>query len=87
MRFALPTLLVVSLLAVPTAARAQSADPSGHWEGTITIPGGEIPFQIDLSKNAKGKLVATYSRPEENLKGMPMVNVTLTDARSPSTCP
>jgi hypothetical protein len=75
MRVALPTLLVVSLFAAPAAA--QSADPSGHWEGAITIPGGEIPFQIDVSKNAQGKLVATYSRPEENLKGLPMANVTL----------
>ena len=77
MRVALPTLLVVSLLAAPTAAGAQSVDPSGHWEGAIAIPGGEISFQIDLSMNAQGKLVAAYSRPEENLKGMPMVNVTL----------
>ncbi len=77
MRFALPTLLVVSLLVVPTAARAQSVDPSGHWEGAIAIPGGEIPFQVDLAMNAQGKLVAAYSRPEENLKGMPMVNVSL----------
>jgi hypothetical protein len=76
MRFTLPSLLVVSLLAVP-AAHAQSVDPSGHWEGAITIPGGEIPFQVDLSKNAQGKLVAAYSRPEENLKGLPMTNVTL----------
>jgi hypothetical protein len=77
MRYALPTLLVVSLLAAPNVARAQSIDPSGHWEGAITIPGGEIPFQVDLAKNAQGKLIATYSRPEENLKGLPMVNVGL----------
>ena len=77
MRVTLLTLLVVSLLAVPEAARAQSVDPSGHWEGAITIPGGEIPFQVDLSKNAQGKLVATYSRPENDLRGLPMANVTL----------
>jgi len=77
MRFALPTLLVVSLLAASTAARAQSVDPSGHWEGAINIPGGEISFQIDLTTNAQGKLIATYSRPEENLKGLPLTNVTL----------
>ena len=77
MRVTLLSLLVVSLLAVPGAARAQSVDPSGHWEGAITIPGGEIPFQVDLSKNAQGKLLATYSRPEENLKGLPMNHVTL----------
>lgn len=77
MHFALPTLLVVSLLAAPVAARAQSVDPSGHWEGAIAIPGGEIPFQVDLAMNAQGKLVAAYSRPEEHLKGMPMINVSL----------
>src|SRR5689334_7545640 len=77
MRFTLPTLLVVSLLAVPATARAQSVDPSGHWEGAITIPGSEIPFQVDLSKHAQGKLVATFSRPENNLKGLPLANVSL----------
>ena len=43
MRVTLLTLLVVSLLAVPGAARAQSVDPSGHWEGAITIPGVRFP--------------------------------------------
>lgn len=77
MRLITPTLLVVSLLAVPGTARAQAVDPSGHWEGAITIPGGEIPFQVDLSKNAQGKLVATYSRPENGLRGLPMANASL----------
>ncbi len=75
MRFTPPTLLVVSLLTISGTARSQSVDPSGHWEGAITIPGGEIPFQVDLSKNAQGKLVATYSRPENNLNGLPLANV------------
>ena len=80
MRAVLPTLLVVSLLAAPTATRARSVDPSGHWEGAITIPGGAIPFQVDLAKNAAGKLTATYSRPENGLKGLPLANVTLDGA-------
>jgi hypothetical protein len=75
MRLVLPTLLVVSLLAVP--ATAQSPDPSGHWEGAITIPGSEIPFQVDFSKGAEGTLKATYSRPENNLTGLPLSNVTI----------
>jgi hypothetical protein len=77
MRFTLRTMLVVSLLVAPTAARAQAVDPSGHWEGTIPIPNSEIAFQVDLSKNAKGDLIATYSRPAEGLKNFPMTNVTL----------
>lgn len=77
MRVTLPTLLVVSLLAAPISARAQAVDPSGHWEGAITIPGGEIPIQIDLSRNTGGAWTATYSRPENGLKGLPLANVTL----------
>ena len=77
MHLTLRTMLVVSLLATATTVRAQGIDPSGHWEGAITIPGSEIPFQVDLSRNAQGGLVATYSRPENNLKGLPLANVVL----------
>jgi hypothetical protein len=77
MRFMCLTTLVVSLLVAPSTARAQAVDPSGHWEGAITIPGGEILFQVDLSKNARNKLSATYSRPAEHVFGLPMTNVTL----------
>ena len=40
--------LVVSLLAFnPSSAAAQStADPTGHWEGTITAPMGELEFEV-----------------------------------------
>ena len=81
MRVTLRTLLVVSLLATATTVGAQGLDPSGHWEGTITLPGGDIPFQVDVAKNAQGALVATYSRPENNLKGLPLANVALDGRR------
>lgn len=78
MRFSLPSLLVVSLLAGVPAASAQAVDPSGHWEGTITLPGGDgMTFQVDLSKNAKGDIIGTYSRPDEKLQGLPLTRVTL----------
>jgi hypothetical protein len=77
MRFTPRTILVVSLLVAPTVAQAQAVDPSGHWEGTIPVPGVEIAFQVDLSTNAQGTLIATYSRTEEHLTGLPMTNVTL----------
>jgi len=76
MRLSLRIMLVVSLLVVPATARAQTVDPSGHWEGAITIPGAEIPFQVDL-KNDRGTLIATYSRPENNFRGLPLANVSL----------
>jgi hypothetical protein len=78
----LRALIIVSVLCTPIAARAQAAvDPSGHWNGTISAPFGEIPFQVDLARNSEGKLVATYSRPENHLNGFPLTNVAL-DGRS-----
>ena len=77
MCFTLRTTLVVSLLVAPTAVHAQTTDPTGHWDGAITIPGGEIPFQVDVAKDDHGRLIATYSRPENNLKGLPLANVSL----------
>ena len=76
MRFSLPSLLVVSLFAVvPATTSAQTVD--GHWEGAITLPGGEMPFHVDLSKNARGELIATYSRPDSDLNGLPLTGVKL----------
>lgn len=77
MRFSLPSLLVVSLIIAPAAAHAQAVDASGHWEGAISIPNGEMVFQIDLAKNTNGQLIATYSSPANNLKGLPLTRVTL----------
>jgi hypothetical protein len=82
MRSTLHTVIIVSLLFAPIAARAQTTvDPSGHWEGAISAPFGEIQFQVDLARNSEGKLVATYSRPENHLNGFPLTNVAL-DGRS-----
>jgi hypothetical protein len=78
MRPFIRSLLVVSLvLASTTVGRAQTVDPTGHWEGAIEIPGGELPFQVDLSKNAKGELIATYGRPDTGLKGLPLTRITV----------
>jgi len=82
MRSPLRTVIIVSMLFAPIAARAQTTvDPSGHWEGAISAPFGEIPFQVDLARNSEGKLVATYSRPENHLNGFPLTNVAF-DGRS-----
>jgi hypothetical protein len=77
MRFTLGTMLVVSLSVVPAVAQAQPVDPSGHWEGAITIPGSEIPFHVDVARDEHGALIATYSRPDNTLKGLPLANVAL----------
>lgn len=77
MRSLLPSVLVVSLLIAPAAAGAQAVDASGHWEGAISTPMGEMLFHVDLSNNAKGDVIGTYSRPDNNLTGLPLTRATL----------
>jgi hypothetical protein len=70
--------LAASLLicAPPTALRAQSADPSGHWEGSVEIPGRTLPFEIDLAKDAKGALMGTLSGTD--VRNLPLTRVAVT---------
>ena len=68
------TSLVAALLLVSAPiARAQiPADPSGHWAGSIQIPGREVIFELDLVKNGDGRLVGTMNSPAEHIKGLPL---------------
>src|SRR6266849_2458564 len=60
-----------------------TADPSGHWEGTVSAPFGEVRIEVDLVKNAKGDLAGTFGQPAQELegrklpklKGLPLSNV------------
>jgi len=64
-------------LAVSAAAQAQTAiDPSGHWEGSITAPFGEIPIALDLARR-DGTLIATFSRQDGSVTGFPLSDVEL----------
>jgi hypothetical protein len=55
--------------------RAQSlADPSGHWEGAVP---GMARFEIDLARNAAGEFIGTISLPDEHLKGLPLLSVSV----------
>ena len=54
--------LVVFALAGISAARAQSeTDPSGHWKGSLEIPGQSLPLEFDLAKDAKGEFIGTLT--------------------------
>ena len=76
-------LLAIILLAPLPVLRAQTAaDPSGHWEGAIHAPFGEINLEVDLAKNAEGVFAATYGNPKDNLKGFPLANVAIPRACS-----
>ena len=75
-------LITASLLLVPvTSLLAQTApDPSGHWAGAIHVPpfngagAREVGIEIDFSKNA-GVPAATFSQPDQHVKGLPLSNV------------
>ena len=66
-------ILVAALLLMPASGlRAQTAaDPSGHWEGAIDIPGNSIRFQLDLAKNGAGELMGAVTSMETK-GGLPL---------------
>jgi len=74
--------LVVSLVALGASpAAAQSADPTGHWEGTITAPMGQIDFEIDVVREASGAFVATYGQKATGVRGLPLTAITVEGRR------
>ena len=68
---------LVIVTAVPLALRAQTVDPSGHWQGSISVPSRPIAIEIDLQKNAKGELVGTLSNAAQNVSGLPLAKVSV----------
>ena len=72
-RMLLSAAFVAIALATPQLVAAQSAQPSGHWEGSFSGPTGEVSVQLDLSPNSAGVLVGTLSTDE--VKGLPVSNL------------
>ncbi len=67
----LRTLLFAALLlsSIPSLYAGTTTDPSGHWEGTISAPMGEVRIEVDLAKNAKGEVTGTFGQPAQELEG------------------
>jgi hypothetical protein len=75
--------LVVSLAvfaASPAAAQAP-ADPTGHWEGVVTAPMGQLEFEVDVVREASGALIASYGQKATGVRGLPLTKVTLEGRR------
>lgn len=69
--------LVVVVLAIGLTgltSRQVPAGPSGHWEGTIEVPGQALGFAIDLAER-EGKWDATITIPAQNIKGFALSDV------------
>ena len=52
-------IIVFALLATSSAHAQRPADPSGHWKGTIDIPGNAMDFEMDIARNARGDWIGT----------------------------
>jgi len=65
------------VIPAPVAMAQTPADPTGHWEGTVTAPMGQIDFEIDVARDASGTLVATYGQKATAVRGLPLTQVAL----------
>ncbi len=73
-RTVLVALTVTVLVAPARAAFGQSPDPSGHWEGRIAAPFGDIPIALDITRR-DGRIVATFSRQDGSVTGFPLSDI------------
>lgn len=66
--------LTLALLAAPVVS-AQTADPSGRWEGEIELPANQkLGVIVELSEE-DGTWSGTIDIPVQNAKGLPLENV------------
>lgn len=72
------TLVTVALtLGAAPHAWAQTPNPTGHWDGVIRAPFGEVRVAVDLTKDESGNLHGTFSNPGEQINGLPFARVTM----------
>jgi hypothetical protein len=71
-------LIAIACLVMAGPARAQSTvDPSGHWEGTVTLPNFQLSLAIDIARGDAGRFVGTLTNDSEGIAGLPLKSVTL----------
>jgi hypothetical protein len=69
--FAAQCLLAVLLPSSGTIVVQTTTGPSGHWEGSLQVPGQELRIEIDLA-NKDDKWEGTIAIPAQSLKGFPL---------------
>jgi hypothetical protein len=65
------SLLLAWIAPSPTVLGQAPTPPSGHWVGSIQIPGQPLDIEIDLAKKA-AEWEGTISIPVQGLKGFPI---------------
>jgi len=69
--------LVLAVIVVTPAAAQSDADPSGHWDGSIRAPFGDIPIALDVWRDEAGRVAAAFSRGDGSISRFPLSNVEL----------
>lgn len=75
--FLLTLALLVSAPVLPAPAgldAQQASDPSGHWEGTIQLPGQELAFDVDLVLG-EGTLTGDISIPAQGARDLALAGL------------
>jgi hypothetical protein len=70
-------ILATLTVAPPALARAQSPDPSGHWEGSVNVPDKPVSVVVDVAKDVRGGYLGTFTNPTGDVKGLPLGGVTV----------
>ena len=63
--------LIGCLLCAPALACA-AGEPDGRWEGSIRIPGRELPLVVDLAPGTAGRWTGSLIIAGLGLKGAPL---------------
>ena len=61
------------LLCGAPVAYAQTVDPSGHWRGSLEIPGQSLSVEFDIAKDAKGNFVGVFTG--SDVKNLPLTKI------------
>jgi hypothetical protein len=70
----LAAVFLLLVLASPGSAQRQPK-PSGHWEGTIQVPGMEMVVEVDLQSSGMAAFSGTFGQPVQGIKGLPLSTV------------
>ncbi|MDX1578993.1 MAG: hypothetical protein R3266_10925 [Gemmatimonadota bacterium] len=63
-------LAALALAAASGSATAQDASPVGDWEGTLVVPGAELPLVLHVTEGEDGSLEATLDSPAQGAYGI-----------------
>jgi len=66
---------VIALLCCAPALACAVDGPEGRWEGSVRIPGRELPLVVDLAPGAANGWTGSLIMPGLGLKGAPLSNI------------